>query len=154
MTAISTFTRRHIDKLFQGQTKLGIIRFVRVVQRLVIEFPVWIFVVPLSSLGTFTARSTGFESTKLFYRYILAFAVGTVSVSARLIVTHGYSSLHFFMYRKTRMDREWIEILGLGLLATLNDYQGPKHIKKMYSDKIKEVLNAVSDCDSDTMPDV
>ena len=58
------------------------------------------------------------------------------------------------MYRKTRMDSEWIEILGLGLLATLNDYQGPKHIKKMYSDKIKEVLNAVSDCDSDTMPDV
>ncbi len=51
-------------------------------------------------------------------------------------------------------DREWIQILGLGLLATLNDYQGPKHIKKMYSDKIREVLNAVSDCDSDTMPDV
>ena len=52
------------------------------------------------------------------------------------------------------MDREWVEILGLGLLATLNDYQGPKHIKKMFSDKIKEVINDFSDGDSDAVPDV
>lgn len=52
------------------------------------------------------------------------------------------------------MDREWIEILGLGLLATLNDYQGPKHIKKMFSDKIKEVIDDVSNSDSDAMPDM
>jgi len=88
VAAISTFTRRHFYKLIQSQTKLGIIRFVRIVQRLVIEFPVGIFVVPLSSLGTFTARSTGFEATKLFDRYIFAFTVGTVSVSARLVVAH------------------------------------------------------------------
>lgn len=52
------------------------------------------------------------------------------------------------------MDQEWAEILGLGLLATLNDYQGPKHIKKLFSDKIKEVINGFSNDNSDTMSDV
>jgi len=54
------------------------------------------------------------------------------------------------------MDREWVRLLGTGLLATLHSYQGPKEVKKVFSDKIKEVIEEydVSDTDSEDVSDV
>lgn len=54
------------------------------------------------------------------------------------------------------MDREWIKILGVGLLATLHSYQGPKEVKQLFADKIKEVIEEydVSDGDSESLSDV
>lgn len=54
------------------------------------------------------------------------------------------------------MDREWVKLLGTGLLATLYSYQGPKEVKKMFSDKIKELIEEydVSDADSEDVSDM
>jgi hypothetical protein len=54
------------------------------------------------------------------------------------------------------MDREWVKLLGTGLLATLHSYQGPKDVKKVFASKIKEVIEEydVSDTDSESLSDV
>jgi hypothetical protein len=38
-------------------------------------------------------------------------------------------------------DEDWIKIVGVGILALLQEYRGPpRHVIEMYKDKIKEVL--------------
>ena len=38
-------------------------------------------------------------------------------------------------------DDEWVKIVGVGILALLQEYRGPpRHILEMYKDKIREVL--------------
>lgn len=44
------------------------------------------------------------------------------------------------------MDSEWIQIVGTGLLALLNDYKGPpRPVIEMYRQKIIEIMNDDSD---------
>ena len=41
----------------------------------------------------------------------------------------------------TQDDEDWIKIVGVGILALLQEYRGPpRHVIEMYKDKIKEVL--------------
>lgn len=38
-------------------------------------------------------------------------------------------------------DEEWTKIVGIGILALLDDYKGPpRHIIEMYKEKIREVM--------------
>jgi hypothetical protein len=41
------------------------------------------------------------------------------------------------------MDRDWVRIVGTGLLALLNDYKGPpREVIEMYQEKIREVMDS------------
>ena len=41
------------------------------------------------------------------------------------------------------MDSEWFRIVGVGLLALLNDYKGPpRHVIELYESKIREIMDS------------
>lgn len=40
------------------------------------------------------------------------------------------------------MDDEWIQLVGTGLLALLNDYKGPpRQVIEMYKERIQEIMD-------------